>query len=122
MDPKDKSLNHATIAADPAHSHKPHEKGRRERGKSDFQWLRPARQKALEQHCLGIKSYDTGAQEITQIVHCLGQHQNPSASMHTQTWRERWIGEGERVGEREAQEELRRLFLCAFTPFVEGHI
>lgn len=37
LDPVDKSLNHATIAADWAHSHRPHEKGRRERGKSDFQ-------------------------------------------------------------------------------------
>lgn len=35
-DPVDKSLNHATIAEDWAHSHRPHEKGRRERGKSDF--------------------------------------------------------------------------------------
>ena len=32
----EKSLNHATIAADSAHSHRPHEKGRGERGKSDF--------------------------------------------------------------------------------------
>ncbi len=32
----EESLNHATIAADWAHSHRPHEKGRRERGKSDF--------------------------------------------------------------------------------------
>ena len=32
----DKSLNHTTIAADSAHSQRPHEKGRRERGKSDF--------------------------------------------------------------------------------------
>jgi len=31
-----KSLNHATIAVDAAHSHRPHEKGRGERGKSDF--------------------------------------------------------------------------------------
>lgn len=36
LDPMDKSPNHTTIAADSAHSHRPHEKGRGERGKSDF--------------------------------------------------------------------------------------
>lgn len=58
--------------------------------------------KALEQDCLGTKSYDTVTQEITQIVHCLGQHQNPSASMQGQK-----TGEGESLGkmDRRGREE-----------------
>lgn len=36
LDPVDKSPNYTTMAVDSCHSHRPHEKRRRERGKSDF--------------------------------------------------------------------------------------
>ncbi len=74
-------------------------KGKERKREVWLPWLRPARQKAMEQHCLGTKSYDTGAQEITQIVHCLGQHQNPSASLQGQK-----TDEGESWGKMDKRE------------------
>lgn len=77
------------MAVDSSHSHTATWKGKRRKREVWLTRLGPARQKAAAQHCLRTKSYDTGAQEISQIVHCLGQHQNPSVSTQRQKTGER---------------------------------
>lgn len=119
-DPMDKSLNHTTIAMDSAHSHKPHEKGRRERGKSCFHGSGQLDKRLWNSTASG-QNHMTLAHRKSPKLSIVWDNIKIPRPLHRGRERadRRWIGEAEKVQEWEVKEDQRSCF-GVFTPCLEG--